>query len=124
MSLNRKTLTVQAAAKRIGCSPRTLYRWMARGELAFERRKDGRRIVHVEALLNAAEMYLPRRHVDETRVEDAGYFADALQNIQRQLEHQETLLRAIVELYRPDSLEGIHRKREALDQLNQLSKRP
>ena len=108
-------LTVQAAAKRVGCTPRTLYRWMARGELTFIQQTNGRRLINVKDLFEVTKRFQKRHSVKPDGAEWS-IIIGTLHDMQRLLQDQTRLLHGLIELYRPETLEALNRKRGILSE--------
>lgn len=113
MTQEKAQLTVQEAATRVGCTSRTLYRWMECGELAFVVQDNGRRLISSKDLLKASKSFCERKPGGHGAAEWHSIRA-TLNDVHRLLQEQTRLLHSLVELYRPETLEALNRKRDIL----------
>lgn len=104
-------LTLQEAAALVGRTTKTLYRWMDKGSLSFHLNEAGRRLINRSELLEVATRSMgarARSGGDDTMV------IKLLLKVVDRLERQELLIVGLIELYQPESIGALNRKRQLL----------
>lgn len=92
-------VTIAEAAVILGVTERTIARLIKRKALISRKRK-GRRFISRQSL---------QSHARKQRTQSA-----SLDSIEKRLAHLEQLLLGLIELYQPDSMSALNRKRELL----------
>ncbi|PVY76876.1 helix-turn-helix protein [Tamilnaduibacter salinus] len=110
-------LTLQEAASLAQRTTKTLYRWMNRGKLTYEVDRSGRRMIARGELMRRLSQDNVPRPVPSHR--DLHCLTREIEALRAQLTRQESLLIEMIELYRPETPEGLRRKRTALGRHNQ-----
>jgi len=97
------SVTIAEAAVILGVTERTIARLIKRKALISQKRK-GHRFISRQSL---------QSYASKQRVQSA-----SLDSIEKRLAHLEQLLLGLIELYQPDSMSALNRKRELLAHMN------
>lgn len=111
-AMSDEWLNLTEAAEIAGCSRKTLYRYMEKGVLAYEKRLNNRRYVEKERVEKLFKNSI--RSTVHTAISRADIIdlVSLLDELKREIESQTALLVKMIELYKPNSVADILRKYE------------
>ena len=102
-------LTLTQAAKLVGCSRKTLYRYMARRLLAYRREADNRRYVKRADVLSLFETRRDKMS-QWGNADCCTGIAQVLEGMTRVLEAHNDLIMRMIQLYQPRTLSDLAKK--------------
>lgn len=102
-------LTLSQAANLVGCSRKTLYRYMARRLLAYRREADNRRYVKRADVLTLFETRRDKMSQRDTADCCTG-IAQALERMTCTLDAHNDLIMRMIQLYQPRTLSDLAKK--------------
>lgn len=102
-------LTLSQAARLVGCSRKTLYRYMTRSLLAYRREADNRRYVKRADVLTLFETRQDTTSQWDTANCCTG-IAQALEGMTRTMEAHNDLIMRMIQLYQPRTLSDLAKK--------------
>lgn len=114
MSQHDNTLTVSEAASHLQRTPRTLYRWMASGQLPYVVRDDGCRVIPTDSVITMSQTC--RKTLSSSQV-DGHALCLRLQVLERNHRRVVALLHDMLSLIPADSMDALQRKQQLRDRL-------
>lgn len=117
MSQHDNTLTVSEAASYLQRTSRTLYRWMAAGQLPYMVRNDGRRVIPADSVLAMSQTC--RRTLSPSTVDGDG-LCQRLEVLERVQERMLVLLHDVLRLIPAESMDALQRKQQLRDRLDDV----
>lgn len=105
-------LNLSEAAELAGCSRKTLYRYMAKGVLAYRKDPNNRRYVQQSDIEKLFPQYRHQQKEGLPLRADLSKLVSLLEKLSAEIEAQSILLERMVTLYQPKTLAELATKRE------------
>jgi hypothetical protein len=105
-------INLNEAAELAGCSRKTLYRYMAKNQLAYRKAENNRRYVQRHDIETLFPEYRQPHNESPSFLADLTKLVSLLERISAEVESQSILLERMVALYQPKSLAELMAKRE------------
>lgn len=100
------------AAELAGCSRKTLYRYMAKNQLAYHKAENNRRYVQRHDIETLFPEYRQQQKETPSFLADLTKLVSLLERLSNDIEAQSILLEQMIALYQPKTLSELAAKRE------------